>query len=78
LKQQGVECQRYVSKRGVPLIIVRMDVFNMSICYFARRKLWKLFWPWPSGRGAQRYEKLQTEQQVIDYVTGNPRKSGAA
>lgn len=72
LTRRGLRCQKYVSQRGVPLIIVRTDPFDMSICYFAHRKLWKVFWPWPSGRGMQRYEKLRTEKQVIDYVTGEP------
>jgi hypothetical protein len=72
LTRSGVRCQKWVSKRGVPLIIVRTETFDMSICYFAHRKLWKVFWPWPSGYGMQRYEKLRTEQEVIAYITGVP------
>lgn len=70
LDQPPLRCYLRTSRRGVPHLVVEGWPFSLSICYFLRRRLWKVFWPWPSGYGFQRYEKLRTAREVIAYVKG--------
>ena len=70
-----IDCYRRESYKGVPHLVINTEPFTMSICWFAHRRLWKVFWPYPSNYQKQRYEKFTTEQQVIDYIVEKKKSS---
>lgn len=64
-------CELRILQRGVPHLVVHWEPFKLSVCYFGRRHIFKVFWPYPSGYGRQRYEKFRTVAEVVNYIKGS-------
>jgi len=54
-----------LSNQCVPHILVEVGDTTYSICYFVKRNIWKVFFPYPSGN--QTRMKFKTDNEVVEF-----------
>ncbi len=73
LKAEGLisGSEYYVSRRGVPLVIVPYRGHRASICFFGKSRVWRLFDPWQPGGQEQTKMDFPSLPAVIVHLEAN-------
>lgn len=64
---EGVNLQEKISKKGVPLLVVKVKDITHSVCYFGKSNSYRIFFPFPSEQ--QERLDLKNQQEVIVYFS---------
>ena len=60
-----------IASRGVPYFVLRQHKgVDYSVCYFAKTKTWKVFWPYLQFDGTQQRETFYSLLEVSDFLNG--------